>query len=123
MAGRLKHRHTQLISKVTQLFQGGAADAAGRRIDHSQQSVVVVLVYQQTQVSHDVFHFGTAKERHPAADFVRNTVAHQQLFKQAALVVTAIQNRVILELGAIGKLMGQQFGYYPLGFVLFVFGH
>ena len=123
MTRGLEHRHAKLVGKITQLFQGGTANTPAWGVNDPQQCVVVVLIHQQAQVRHNVFDFSTPEERHTATDFVGNTVAHKQLFKQAALVIPPVQNGVIFKLGAIGKLVCQQFCHYSLGFVFFVFGH
>lgn len=52
--------------------------------------------------------------------FVRNAVLHEEFFKYPRLMIPAIQNGVILVLGLVHKVMGNQFAGNALSFMLFI---
>src|SRR5258708_21681777 len=79
------------------LLDGGAADAARRRIDDSQQADGVVGADHDFEVRKNVLYLGALIETEPADDDVLAAVTAQSLLDLARLRVGAIQDRHALQ--------------------------
>jgi hypothetical protein len=103
---------------VAQGFDGGGADAAAGHGDGADEGQVVVLVGDQAQVGAQVLDLGVLEEAAPARDGVGDLVVAQLLLEQARLVVAAVEDRVVLEVGAVLELVGRELHHHRFGLVL-----
>ena len=111
-----------LIGILPQFFEGSGANLAARQVNHPQEGGVLIRIHQQLEVGHDVLDLGAGEKRGAAGDAVRNPVGHQRLLEDARLMVAPIEDGVILEPGAVHKLVAHHLGGDPLRFVLLVLG-
>ena len=111
-----------LVGILTKFFEGRGANLAAWQVDHSQEGSVLVRVHQQLEVGHDVLDLGAGEKRGAAGDAVRNAVGHQRLLEDARLMVAPIEDGVILEPGAVHKLVAHHLGGDALRFVLLILG-
>ncbi|TSE33650.1 hypothetical protein Tchar_01712 [Tepidimonas charontis] len=81
----------QLMRRLLQLLQGPRPDAPRGKIDHPQKAVVIVRVFQQTQIRQRVLDLGTLEKAQAAVDAIRNTGVEQGAFEGAALCIAAVQ--------------------------------
>ena len=84
-----------------QFLQGGGTDFTARGIDYPQEGVVIIRVYQQTQVGHDVFHFAVGEEGGAATEMIGNALFAQRLLEGTRLVVAAVENGVVAIITAV----------------------
>ena len=103
-------------------MQRRRADFTFRRVHDTQKGAVVIRVGEYTQIGQQIFDFRAREEGGSAGNFVRDAVLHQHLFKDARLVVAAIQDRVIFIFRFIDEVVRNQLARHALRFMLFIIG-
>ena len=115
-ADRIVQGATQALGSVLQLLHAAGANAARRKIHNSQETGVVVGIFQNTQVSQGVFDFGAFKEAQAAIHFVRHTRIEQGCFHDPTLRIAAIQHRHFFARKSIAFDQLANFIHQPLRF-------
>src|SRR5436190_3985362 len=105
-------------------FQGAChcwcADSAGGSVDDTEQTRVVVRVYEQAHVSEQVLYLPPIEEAFSADDPIGDMETAQVLFEQPGLSVHAEQNCERLPRVAVGEILSLHLLDHELGFLLVV---
>ena len=101
-------------------LNGFGTQATGRIVDDALQPKIVGPVVDDAQIAQHILHFCPVKEPGAADDTVRNAVALEGKFQGITLGIGAVQNRIILELFALGLL--DDLSGHEVAFCTFVIG-
>ena len=125
----LPHAHPILGGAVVDLAHSRVADAAGRVVDDTPDSLVVIGIDNEPEIADGVFHLLALVERQAAIDAVGNRVAHitvliaastvaQGLLEDTGLSIGAVEHGIVLVAVALARLEGSNLVGNDIGLLI-----
>ena len=97
----LPETHLVLMGTVSNLHHRSSTDSTSRIVDDTLDSLFIIRIRHQTEISNNILNFLALVETQSAIDAIRNTLLSKLLLEAAALGIGTVENGKITILASI----------------------
>ena len=111
--------HFTTSGRFGQLAQCGIPNSSCRIVDDTLESLFIVRIHRQTEISHHILHFLPLIKRKSSIDTVGYTALAQSFLKNTALCIRTVKNgKIMISISRLGmqlrNLVGHDFSFFHI---------